>query len=92
MRKCIRCNQDMIENLEINVSNDDYEVSGYISMPEINRSSRNHMTVLVNGRVVRNQVLNKIIGKIKCAVCPECGYLETYIDDTTKLKNISNQE
>ena len=47
--------------LEINVSNDDYEVSGYISMPEINRSSRNHMTVLVNGRVVRNQVLNKII-------------------------------
>ena len=47
--------------LEINVSNDDYEVSGYISMPEINRSSRNHMTVLVNGRVVRNQVLNKLI-------------------------------
>ena len=47
--------------LEINVSNDDYEVSGYISMPEINRSSRNHMTVLVNGRVVRNQVLNKVI-------------------------------
>ena len=47
--------------LEINTSNDDYEVSGYISMPEINRSSRNHMTVLVNGRVVRNQVLNKVI-------------------------------
>ena len=47
--------------LEINTSNDDYEVSGYISLPEVNRSSRNHMTVLVNGRVVRNQVLNKII-------------------------------
>ena len=47
--------------LEINISNDDYEVSGYISLPEVNRSSRNHMTVLVNGRVVRNQVLNKVI-------------------------------
>lgn len=47
--------------LEINISNDDYEVTGYISMPEVNRSNRNHMTVLVNGRVVRNQVLNKVI-------------------------------
>jgi len=47
--------------LEINTSNDDYEINGYISLPEVNRSSRNHMTVLVNGRVVRNQVLNKII-------------------------------
>ncbi len=47
--------------LEISASNDDYEVSGYISLPEVNRSSRNHMTVLVNGRVVRNQVLNKVI-------------------------------
>lgn len=47
--------------LEINASNDDYEITGYISMPEVNRSNRNHMTVLVNGRVVRNQVLNKII-------------------------------
>ena len=47
--------------LEINTSNDDYEVTGYISMPEVNRSNRNHMTVLVNGRVVRNQVLNKVI-------------------------------
>ena len=47
--------------LEVNTANDDYEISGYISMPEVNRSSRNHMTVLVNGRVVRNQVLNKVI-------------------------------
>ena len=49
--------------LEINVSNDDYEVSGYISLPEVNRSSRNHMTILVNGRVIRNQPLNKIINE-----------------------------
>ena len=47
--------------LEINVSNDDYEVSGYISLPEVNRSSRNHMTILVNGRVIKNQIINKVI-------------------------------
>lgn len=47
--------------LEINTANDDYEISGYISLPEVNRSSRNHMTVLVNGRVVHNQILNKVI-------------------------------
>lgn len=47
--------------LAINVSNDDYEVSGYISLPEVNRSSRNHMTLLVNGRVIKNQILNKVI-------------------------------
>ena len=47
--------------LEINTSNDDYEVAGYISLPEVTRSSRSHMTILVNGRVVKNQILNKII-------------------------------
>lgn len=47
--------------LPISSSNDDYEIEGYISLPEVSRSSRNHMTVLVNGRVVRNQVLNKVI-------------------------------
>lgn len=47
--------------LPIEISNDDYEVSGYISLPEVNRSSRNYMTVLVNGRVIKNQYLNRII-------------------------------
>ena len=47
--------------LECSTSNDDYEVSGYISMPEVNRSSRNYMTTLVNGRVIKNASLNKAI-------------------------------
>jgi len=47
--------------MKINVSNDDYEVTGYVSLPEVNRSSRNHMTTIVNGRVVRNAFLNKAI-------------------------------
>ena len=47
--------------LEINGENDDYEVQGYISLPDENKSNRNHMITLVNGRVVRNTELNKII-------------------------------
>lgn len=23
---------------------------------------------------------------LKCAVCPECGYTETYVQDTSKIK------
>ena len=47
--------------LEINGEDDDYAINGYISLPEVNRSGRNHMVTLVNGRVVRNQELNKTI-------------------------------
>ena len=47
--------------LKIEASNGDYNVSGYVSLPEVNRSSRNHMTTIVNGRVVRNASLNKVI-------------------------------
>ena len=47
--------------INVNASNDDYEVCGYISMPEVNRSSRNYMTTLVNGRVIKNASLNKAI-------------------------------
>lgn len=47
--------------LSVSDSNDDYQVSGYISMPEVNRASRNYITTLVNGRVVRNASLNKAI-------------------------------
>ena len=47
--------------LEINGEDDDYIISGFISLPEVNRAGRNHMVTLVNGRVVRNQELNKAI-------------------------------
>lgn len=47
----------------INVSkeNDDYYVSGYISYPEVTKSNRSAITTLVNGRVIKNNELNKII-------------------------------
>ena len=47
--------------LKVECSNSDYIVSGYISYPEINRSSRNNITLLVNGRYVKN---NDIIRSI----------------------------
>ena len=28
------------------------------------------------------------LGKLKCAVCPECGYTETYIDDLQNIKKL----
>lgn len=41
--------------------NDDYYISGFISYPEITKSNRNSLTTLVNGRVIKNNELNKII-------------------------------
>ena len=49
--------------LKVNSSNDDYKIEGYISMPEVNRASRNYMTTIVNGRVVKNTSLNKVINE-----------------------------
>lgn len=49
--------------LSVEDANDDYSVDGFISMPEVNRSSRNYMTTLVNGRVVKNASLNKTINE-----------------------------
>ena len=40
---------------------DDYEIYGYISLPEVTKSNRNHIITIVNGRVVRNSELNKVI-------------------------------
>ena len=47
--------------LDIDSSNNDYEISGYISKPVVNRANRSHVITLVNGRVVRNGEINKTI-------------------------------
>lgn len=47
--------------IEIKNENDDYAISGYITYPEITRSTRSHITTLVNNRVVKNQEINKCI-------------------------------
>ena len=47
--------------MEVASSNSDYEIKGYISAPEVHRSNRNGIITLVNGRVVRNFDVNRII-------------------------------
>ena len=47
--------------IEVKGSTDDYDMYGYICKPEILKSNRNHMITIVNGRVVRNNDLNRAI-------------------------------
>lgn len=47
--------------LKLECENDDYYIDGYISLPEVNKSNRNHFITIVNGRVVRNSDLNRVI-------------------------------
>ena len=47
--------------IKIEAENSDYDISGYISYPEVNRSSRGFITLLVNGRYVKNQNVTKAI-------------------------------
>ena len=49
--------------IKIENRNNDYEINGYISLPEVNRSSKNYISTLVNGRVVKNYQLSKIINE-----------------------------
>lgn len=47
--------------IPIEGENDDYYISGFISYPELTKSNRNSITTLVNGRVIKNNELNKSI-------------------------------
>ena len=47
--------------IPISGENDDYYISGYMSYPEATKSNRNSITTLVNGRIIKNNELNKII-------------------------------
>lgn len=47
--------------IPIDGENDDYYIHGYISYPEVTKGNRNSITTLVNGRVIKNNELNKCI-------------------------------
>ncbi len=69
MRKCLRCDTDMVEDLIVMVSNGGYGVD------------------------VREKGMFKgSLGKVKCAACPACGYVETYLDSTERLKDLTNKK
>lgn len=39
----------------------DFKISGYVSLPELTRASRNYLSIIINGRYIRNYLLNKAI-------------------------------
>ena len=47
--------------VEINNSSDDFTIMGYMSYPEVSRSNRNSITVLVNNRAIKNSEIIKTI-------------------------------
>ena len=65
--------------LKIEAENNDYEITGYISSPEVHRSSRNNMITLVNGRVVKNVLINKTINDSYHSYKPDNRYPITVI-------------
>ena len=53
---------DIVKNMVMFENKNQYfKVSGYLTKPMFNRSSRNHITIIVNGRVIKN---NKIINAV----------------------------
>lgn len=60
--------------VEVKGEDSDYEVSGYMSLPEVHRSNRNGMITLVNGRVVRNADLNRTINDAYHSYKPDTRY------------------
>lgn len=39
----------------------DFQVSGFVSLPELTRANRNYITILINGRYIKNFLLNRAI-------------------------------
>ncbi len=63
MRKCLRCDAEMIEDLDVKVEGAAYGI-----------------------KITKQGIFKDNLGKALCAVCPECGYTEVYIQDTSKIK------
>ena len=78
--------------LEINASNSDYKIGGYISLPELYRTNRNSIITIVNGRIVRNIELNRKINEAYHSYKPDNYYpvvvLNIYVDTTLVDVNI----
>ena len=78
--------------IKINGLDDDAEISGYICIPSILKSTRNNMITIINGRVVRNTSINKSINDAYYTYKPVDKYpvvvLNIEIDPTLEDVNI----
>lgn len=77
--------------IEVKSENDDYSIYGYITYPEVTRSTRTHITTLVNNRVVKNQEINKCINDSYHTFKPDDKYpiVVLKIDVDTALVDIN---
>ena len=69
--------------IKISASSDDYDIDGYICKPSILKSNRNHMTTIVNGRIVKNIELNKAINDGYYTYKPDIKYPVVIININT---------
>ncbi len=67
MRKCLRCNTEMVDGYQLEVSN--LSAVGKI--------------LLAKGS---NIFSSKELGKVSVSVCPSCGEISLYFDNTDKIK------
>ncbi|MGO2830844.1 MAG: DNA mismatch repair endonuclease MutL [Latilactobacillus curvatus] len=49
--------------LPVSAEDLDFKLTGYVSLPKLTRASRNYISVLINGRYIKNYQLNKAIIK-----------------------------
>ncbi|MGT2951104.1 DNA mismatch repair protein MutL [Streptococcus cuniculi] len=47
--------------VEIAAEDLDFQVSGYVSLPELTRANRNYISIFINGRYIKNFLLNRAI-------------------------------
>jgi DNA mismatch repair protein MutL len=47
--------------IEVTGSDLDFTLSGFISLPEVTRASKNYITILVNGRYIKNFLINRAL-------------------------------
>lgn len=47
--------------VEIEAEDLDFQISGYVSLPELTRANRNYISIFINGRYIKNFLLNRAI-------------------------------
>ncbi|MEC1662470.1 DNA mismatch repair endonuclease MutL [Bacillus halotolerans] len=68
--------------LPLHVSSLDFEVKGYIALPEITRASRNYMSSVINGRYIKNFPLVKAVHEGYHTLLPIGRHPITFIEIT----------
>jgi DNA mismatch repair protein MutL len=56
--------------ISFQASHIDFEVEGYLGKPEITRSNRQYMSVIINGRYIKNYALNQAITRAYHTLLP----------------------